>query len=102
MSVSSVKIYINMAAEYLASPYGVDDVEPNLLQAEQRLANLSPSDAAPLIAQIAEIRAKLDSMVSPADARQVSAAQGKIRQARDYIDTNRGRLTQSDKDHVEE
>jgi hypothetical protein len=102
MSVSSVKIYINMALEYLDSPYRVDDVEPNLLQAEQRLANLSPSDAAPLVAQIADIRTKLDDMVSPADARQVSAAQGKIRQARDYIDINRGQLTQSDKDHVEE
>lgn len=102
MSVSSVKIYINMALEYLDSPYRVDDVEPNLLQAELRLANLSPADAAPLVAQIADIRAKLDNMVSPTDARQVSAAQGKIRQARDYIDTNRGHLTQSDKDHVEE
>lgn len=102
MSVSSVKIYINMAREYLDSPYRVDDVEPNLAQAEQRLPNLSPADAAPLIAQIAEIRAKLDDMVKPADARQISAAQGKIRQARDYIDTNRGNLSQSDKDHVEE
>jgi hypothetical protein len=102
MSVSSVKIYINMALEYLDSPYRVDDVEPNLLQAELRLANLSPADAAPLVAQIADIRAKLNNMVNPTDARQVSAAQGKIRQARDYIDTNRGRLTQSDKDHVEE
>ncbi len=102
MSVSSVRIYINMAVEYLDSPYRVDDVEPNLLQAEQRLANLSPAEAAPLVAQIADIRAKLDDMVKPADARQVSAAQGKIRQARDYIETNRGRLTQSDKDHVEE
>jgi hypothetical protein len=102
MSVSSVKIYINMALEYLDSPYRVDDVEPNLLQAEQRLANLSSADAAPLVAQIADIRAKLNNIVKPADARQVSAAQGKIRQARDYIETNRGQLTQSDKDHVEE
>jgi hypothetical protein len=102
MSVSSVKIYINMALEYVDSPYRVNDVEPNLLQAEQRLANLSPADAAPLVAQIADIRARLDNMVSPADARQVSAAEGKIRQARDYIERNRGNLTQSDKDHVEE
>ncbi|KAK0713479.1 hypothetical protein B0T26DRAFT_782443 [Lasiosphaeria miniovina] len=102
MSVSSVRIYINMALEYLDSPYRVDDVEPNLVQAEQRLANLSPEDAAPLVAQIADIRAKLDNLVKPADARQISAAQGKIRQARDYIDTNRGRLSQSDKDFVEE
>ncbi|KAK3368422.1 hypothetical protein B0H63DRAFT_504294 [Podospora didyma] len=102
MSVSSVKIYINMALEYLDSPYRVDDVEPNLLQAEQRLPNLSPADAAPLVAQIADIRAKLDNIVKPADARQVSAAQGKIRQARDYIDTNRGRLSKSDKEHVED
>lgn len=102
MSVSSVKIYINMALEYLDSPYRVDDVEPNLQQAEQRLVNLSPSDAAPLKEQIADIRDKLDNMVSPADARQVSAAEGKLRQARDFIDTNRGQLTQSGKDHVEE
>jgi hypothetical protein len=102
MSVSSVKIYINMALEYVDSPYRVDDVEPNLLQAEQRLANLSPVDAAPLVVQIANIRAKLNNLVSPADARQVSAAQGKVRQARDYIDTNHGHLTQSGKDHVEE
>jgi hypothetical protein len=102
MSISSVKIYINMALEYLDSPYRVDDVEPNLLQAELRLANLSSADAAPLVAQIADIRAKLNNMVNPADARQVSAAQGKIRQARDYIETNRGQLTQSDKDYVEE
>ncbi|KAK0701302.1 hypothetical protein B0H67DRAFT_558768 [Lasiosphaeris hirsuta] len=102
MSVSSVKIYINMALEYLDSPYRVDDVEPNLIQAEQRLANLPPADAAPLVAQITEIRAKLDNLVKPADARQVSAAQGKIRQVRNYIETNGGRLTQSDKDHVEE
>ncbi|KAK1753333.1 hypothetical protein QBC47DRAFT_55392 [Echria macrotheca] len=102
MSVSSVKIYINMAREYLDSPYRVDDVEPNLVQAEQRLTNLSPDDAAPLIAQIADIRAKLDDIVKPADARQISAAQGKIRQARDYIDTNHGQLTKSDKEHIEE
>jgi hypothetical protein len=102
MSVSSVKIYINMALEYLDSPYRVDDVEPNLLQAEQRLANLSPADAAPLIAQIADIRARLNNIVSPADARQVSAAEGKVRQARDYIDMKRGHLGQSDKDHIEE
>lgn len=54
------------------------------------------------MAQIAGIRTKLNNMVSPTDARQVSAAQGKIRQAHDYIDTNRVHLTQSDKDHVEE
>jgi hypothetical protein len=102
MSVSSVKIYINMALEYLDSPYRVDDVEPNLLQAEQRLPKLSPDDTAPLVAQITDIRAKLYNMVSPADARQVSAAQGKIRQALDYIDMNRGHLNQSSKDHVEE
>jgi len=102
MSVSSVKIYINMALEYLDSPYRVDDVEPNLLQAEQRLANLSSADSAPLTAQIADIRAKLDKMVKPADARQVSAAQGKIRQALDFIDTNQGQLNQSGKDHIEE
>lgn len=101
MSVSSVKIYINMALEYLDSPYRVDDVEPNLVQAEQRLSNLSPADAAPLIAQIAEIRAKLDDIVKPADARQISAAQGKIHQARDYINTNNGRVTASDKEHIE-
>jgi len=102
MSVSSIRIYINMALEYLDSPYRVDDVEPNLLQAEQRLSTLTPDDAAPLIAQIADIRAKLDNIVKPADARQVSAAQGKIRQARDYIDINRGNLTASDKDHIED
>ncbi|KAK3339870.1 hypothetical protein B0T25DRAFT_466995 [Lasiosphaeria hispida] len=102
MSVSSIRIYINMALEYLDSPYRVDDVEPNLQQAEQRLSSLSPDDAGPLIAQIADIRAKLDNMVKPADARQVKAAQGKIRQARDYIDTNRGNLTPSDKDHIED
>src|ERR1700712_286249 len=102
MSVSSVKIYINMALEYFDSPYRVDDVEPNLLQAEQRIPNLSPADAAPLVAQIADIRAKLDNMVSPADARQVSAAEGKIRQARNFIDTNGGHLAQSGKEHVEE
>ncbi|EPS43378.1 hypothetical protein H072_2588 [Dactylellina haptotyla CBS 200.50] len=102
MSVSSIKIYINSALENLDSPYRVDQVEPALQQAEQRLPNISPDDAAPLIAQIAEIRAKLDNMVSPHDARQVSAAEGKIRQARDFIDTNYGQLNQSAKDFVEE
>ncbi|KAK6526199.1 hypothetical protein TWF281_011234 [Arthrobotrys megalospora] len=102
MSISTVKIYINRALENLDSPYRVDEVEPDLLQAEQRLLNISPVEAAPLIAQIADIRAKLENIVSPADARQVSAAQGKIRQARDYIDTNHGSLRQSDKDFVEE
>ena len=102
MSASTVRIYINSALEYLDSPYRVDDVEPNLQQAEQRIPNLDPDEAAPFIAQIADIRARLDEMVSPADARQVSAAQGKIRQARDFIDTNGGQLTQSGKDHVEE
>jgi hypothetical protein len=102
MSVSSVRIYVNMALEYLDSPYRVDDVEPNLVQAEQRLANLDPADAAPLIEQIASIRARLDEIVKPEDARQVKAAQGKIRQARDFIDTNDGRLNQSAKDHIEE
>lgn len=97
-----MRIYINSALEYIDSPYRVDDVEPNLVQAEQRLANIDPAEAAPFYQQIAEIRARLDDIVKPADARQVSAAQGKIRQARDYIDTNRGQLNQGDKDYVEE
>ncbi|KAK6357784.1 hypothetical protein TWF718_002090 [Orbilia javanica] len=102
MSISSVKIYINRALENLDSPYRVDEVEPDLIQAEQRLPNLSPSDAGPLIAQIADIRTKLENIVRPADARQITAAQGKVRQARDFIETNHGDLTQSGKDHVEE
>ncbi|KAF3309713.1 hypothetical protein TWF173_010606 [Orbilia oligospora] len=102
MSISTIKIYLNRALENLDSPYRVDEVEPDLQQAEQRLPNISPEDAAPLIAQIADIRAKLENVVSPADARQVKAAQGKIRQARDFIETNHGNLNQSAKDHVEE
>ena len=102
MSVSSIRIYVNMALEYIDSPYRVDDVEPNLQQAEQRLANIDPADAAPLYQQIAEIRARLENIVKPADARQVKAAEGKLRQARDYIDTNHGNLRQGDKDFVEQ
>ncbi|KAK6504529.1 hypothetical protein TWF481_006470 [Arthrobotrys musiformis] len=102
MSVSSVRIYINRALENLDSPYRVDEVEPDLLQAEQRLPNLASEDAAPLIAQIADIRTKLEDIVKPADARQISAAQGKIRQVRDYIDTNHGQVRPSDKDFIEE
>ncbi|KAF3173803.1 hypothetical protein TWF106_001085 [Orbilia oligospora] len=102
MSISTIKIYLNRALENLDSPYRVDEVEPDLLQAEQRLPNVSPEDAAPLVAQIADIRAKLENVVSPADARQVKAAEGKIRQARDFIETNHGNLNQSAKDHVEE
>ncbi|KAK6511077.1 hypothetical protein TWF506_010158 [Arthrobotrys conoides] len=102
MSVSTIKIYLNRALENIDSLYRVDQVEPDLLQAEQRLPNIAAEDAAPLIAQIADIRAKLENMVSPADARQLSAAQGKIRQARDFIETNHGNLNQSAKDHVED
>ncbi|KAK4446089.1 hypothetical protein QBC34DRAFT_470181 [Podospora aff. communis PSN243] len=102
MSVSTIKIYISTALEYLDSPYRTDDVEPTLAQAEARLPNISPDEAAPLIAQIADIRARLDNLVKPADARQITAAQGKIKQALAYIDSNRGDLNAGDKEYVEE
>ncbi|KAK0624273.1 hypothetical protein B0T14DRAFT_428801 [Immersiella caudata] len=102
MSVSTIKIYISTALEYLSSPYRTDDVEPTLAEAESRLPNISPEEAAPLIAQIADIRAQLDNIVKPADTRQITAAQGKIKQALNHIDTNRGNLNDGDKEFVEE
>ncbi len=88
MSLSAARSRVTQAGMYLEANRS-DEVEPVLVAAEGFLDNLDPEDRdqeAPLRARIAEIRARLATMLSPENERRISAAKGKIRQARAQIE----------------
>lgn len=88
MSLSAARYRVTQAGMYLDSNRS-DEVEPVLVAAEAFLDDLDPEDRdqeAPLRAQIAAIRARLATVLSPENERKISAARGKIRQARSQIE----------------
>jgi hypothetical protein len=85
MSLSAAKTRVMMASEYLNSPRS-GEIEPLLQAAEGFLAEVPDAEKEPVLAEIAQIRATLEAAPTPDETRKTSAAQGKIRQARDQIE----------------
>ncbi|KAJ6481060.1 hypothetical protein C8R45DRAFT_831952 [Mycena sanguinolenta] len=81
-----------------------NEVETRLNAAEPMLADDHSPDASALKDEIKAYRDKLDAMVKPEDQNKVSAAQGKIRQARNWIAQNyadNSRIRESDVEFFE-
>src|SRR5262249_40433523 len=85
MSLSAAKSRVMFAKEYLNSPRS-GEIEPLLQAAEGFLAELADAEKEPVLAEIAQIRAALEAAPTQDEIRKTSAAQGKIRQARDQIE----------------
>src|SRR5215475_6411229 len=85
MSLSAAKSRVMFAKEYLDSPRS-GEIEPLLQAAEGFLAEVPQEEKQPVLAEIAEIRAALEASPTPDETRLTSAAQGKLRQVRDYIE----------------
>jgi len=91
MSLSAAKSRVTQAKDSLES--GRRDVVESVLEAAEgyldRLEDPDEIEQAPAVReQIAEIRARLAAMMSPEDERKLSAAKGKVRQARSQIESN--------------
>lgn len=84
MSVSAAKSRVMQARSALESGRG-DDVAQILQAAEGFLADATPEEKAPILAEIAVLRVQLAATMKPEDRRALSAAQGKIRQARSAV-----------------
>ena len=89
MSLSAAKTRVMFAREYLFNR--VDDVEPTLRAAEEFLAAVDDDEKAPVVAEIAEIRAELENTPTSEESRMMSGAKGKISQARFQMEHNYGR-----------
>lgn len=63
------------------------EVEPALQAAEGFLRELTDEEKAPVLADIAKVRAEIAGMMSPEDERNLSAAKGKVRQARSQLES---------------
>lgn len=85
MSLSAAKSRVMFAKEYLDSPRS-GEIEPLLQAAEGFLAEVPDEEKEPVLAEIAEVRAALEAAPTQDEIRKTSAAQGKIRQARDQIE----------------
>lgn len=85
MSLSAAKSRVMFAREYLGSPSS-GEIESLLQAAEGFLAEVLDEQKQPVLAEIAEIRAALEASPTPDETRLTSAAQGKLRQVRDYIE----------------
>jgi hypothetical protein len=85
MSLSAAKSRVMQARTQLETGR-IDDVDPTLLAAERFLDGLPDDERAPLLAQITAIRAELANVIKPEDERKISAANGKLRQARSQIE----------------
>lgn len=84
MSLSTAKARVMFARDYLQR--NVDDVEPMLREAEGFLAEVDDEEKAPVLAEIAEIRAELESLPTGDETNAMSGAKGKISQARTAIE----------------
>jgi hypothetical protein len=87
MSVSAVKSRINQVKSFMETRR-MGDIEPTLMAAEGFLSGLTEDERAPLVAEIAALRAQVATMLSPDDERKISAARGKLRQARSQLESN--------------
>lgn len=85
MSLSAANSRVRQAKMQLEENR-LDDVEATLDAAVGFLKELSDAEKAPVLAEITAIRVALATMLRPADERQLSAAKGKIRQARSQIE----------------
>ncbi|HEV7556572.1 MAG TPA: hypothetical protein VGO00_13995 [Kofleriaceae bacterium] len=86
MSVSAARSRVTQARSQLETNR-LDDVETTLEAAMKFLAGETNADTAPVIAEIEKIRAEFAAMLKPADRTKISAAEGKIRQAKSQIDS---------------
>ncbi len=84
-SVAAAKSRVTMAKEYQAADR-TEDAEKSLQSAEKFLDGLSDEEKAPIVAEIKAVREKLAAAIKPEDARKISAAKGKLRQARRQIE----------------
>jgi hypothetical protein len=84
MSILAAKSRVTQAREHLGNDR-LDVVESTLAAAEKYLAGLPPEETAPITAEIAALRTELANRPSEAETRQLSAAKGKLRQARSQI-----------------
>ena len=81
MSASAAKSRIMQARMQLESGR-VDEIEPTLVAAERFLEGLPDDESAPIRTQIRALRDELASTMKPEDARALSAAAGKVKQAK--------------------
>ena len=86
MSLSAAKSRVMQAKMYLESKR-VDEIEPTLQAAEKFLADLTADEKAPVLAELAAIRATLATMLTPQEERNLSAAKGYVRQARSQLES---------------
>jgi hypothetical protein len=84
MSISAARMRVNMSKENLESGR-LDLVEGTLAEAVRYLQSLTEAEAAPVHAEIAEVRAKLASMPTAEETRFVGAALRDIKAARSKI-----------------
>jgi hypothetical protein len=90
MSISAARSRLALARDNL-STNRVDEVAPLLEAAEGFLAGQAGEDCAPLLAELAELRAELDNTPSPDDQRFLAAARNQLRHARGELEEGRGR-----------
>jgi hypothetical protein len=67
-----------------------DDAESSLDAAEKFLVGLPEAEKAPIAAEIKALREQLAKAIKPEDARMVSAAKGKVKQAKSNIESGYG------------
>jgi len=85
MSVSAVRMRVNMAKESLESGR-LDLVEQNLVDAARFLAGLTADEAAPWTTEIADLQARVAAMPTEEETRFVGAAIRELKQARSRIE----------------
>lgn len=90
MSLSSAQRRVSAARDKL-NTNRVDEVSPLLDAAEELLAGLDYAEQAPVLAEIAVLRAELENTPSSDDERFLAAARNQLRHARDEFEAGRDR-----------
>ncbi len=86
MSISAAKSRVMQAKMQLESGR-TDDAEATLLAAERFLEGLSVDEKAPVVAELAAIRAEIASRMRPEEERNLSAAKNTLRQVRSQLES---------------
>ena len=86
MSLSAARSRINQARDQIQSNR-VDDLDRTLAAAEGFLAALPDAERSAPLAEIAALRAEVAAMVQPDEKLQLQGARGKLRQAKQYLDS---------------
>ncbi len=84
MSISAAKSRVNQVKEYFESGR-LGYIEDTIAAGEKFLDGLPDGETAPIRAELAALRAQLAAMPTDEETRNLSAARGKIRQARSQI-----------------